>query len=175
MRLFIAINFSDEIKAAAAKVRDQIKAAALRGRFSFDENLHLTLVFIGECSEAQASAIKKVLDDTVFSPFMLSFDTAGCFKREGGDTWWLGLRQSDALLALQAKLSARLGQSGFTLESRKYTPHITLGREVKMPAGYEPPKIASTEFGVTSIELMKSEYINSKLTYTPICSKSAKV
>ena len=174
MRLFIAINFPDEIKAAAAKVRDGLKASALRGRFSLDENLHLTLVFIGECSEAQASEIKRVLDDTVFSPFALAFDRVGCFKRECGDTWWLGLKQSDALSALQTELSMRLKQSGFALENRKYTPHITLGREVKMAADYKPPEIASAKFSVTSVELMKSENINGKLTYTPIYSKSAR-
>jgi len=53
MRLFIAINFPDEIKATIAKIRDGLKEKAFRGNFSSDENLHLTLVFLGECDLRQ--------------------------------------------------------------------------------------------------------------------------
>ena len=173
MRLFIAVYFPDGIKAAVAKIRDQLKMSASQGRFSADGNLHLTLVFIGECDEEQAAAIMKVLDGTVFAPFTLSFGTVGCFEREGGGTWWLGLKRSGALSALQAELSARLRQSGFALESREYTPHITLGREVRMRNGYKPPEVPAAEFSVKSVELMKSEHVGGRPTYTPIYSRNA--
>ena len=172
MRLFIAINFPNEIKAAIAKIRDRVKEAAFRGNFTLDENLHQTLVFLGECDARQADAIKVVMDETVFSEFTLTLDKVGCFKRNGGAIWWIGLQENESLSALQADLTGRLSQKDFILENRKYTPHVTIGREVKMRTGFVQPKVPQAEFNVTNIELMKSERINDKLVYTQVYSKS---
>ena len=173
MRLFVAINFPDEVKAAVAEIRDGLKEAALRGNFTFDENLHLTLVFLGECDARQTKDVISVLDNTSFSPFTLMLEKVGYFKRDGGNTWWVGLKENKFLSVLQSDLSERLNQKGFVLESRKYTPHVTIGREVKMPAGFVQPEIRQVGFNVTNIELMKSERINGKLVYTPVYSKNA--
>ena len=173
MRLFVAINFPDEVKAAVAAIRDGLKDTALRGNFTLDENLHLTLVFLGECDVRQTKEVKSVLDDTSFSAFTLMLETVGCFKRDGGNTWWIGLKDSKPLSVLQADLSECLNQKGFVLENRKYTPHVTIGREVKMPAGFVQPEVRQIGFNVTNIELMKSERINGKLVYTPVYAKKS--
>ena len=173
MRLFIAINFPEEIKAIVAKIRNSLKEEALRGNFSLDENLHLTLVFLGECDVQQTKDIQSVLDDSIFSQFTLMLEKAGYFKRDGGDTWWIGLKENKTLSLLQAELTAHLKQKGFILETRKYVPHVTIGRQVKMPAGFVKPKVPQVSFNITSIELMKSERINGKLVYTKVYSKSA--
>ena len=171
MRLFIAINFPDEIKATVAEIRNGLKEAALRGNFSSDENLHLTLVFLGECDFQQMKAVKAVMGDLLFPTFTLMLDKIGYFKRDGGHTWWIGLKDSKSLSDLQANLSECLRQNGFMLENRSFAPHITVGREVKMQPEYVQPKVQQVGFHVTSIELMKSERINGKLTYTPVYSK----
>ena len=170
MRLFIAINFPREIKTIIAKVRDNLKNDALRGNFTFDENLHLTLVFLGECDARQADAVKTVMESAVFPEFTLVLDKVGYFRRNGGDTWWIGFKENRSLADLQASLSARLIQNGFILENRRYVPHVTIGREVKMREVYVQPEVPHTGFNVTRVDLMKSERINSKLTYTPIYS-----
>ena len=171
MRLFIAINFPDEVKAVVAAFRDLVKRAALRGNFTFDENLHLTLVFLGECNFQQEKSVRDVLNETVFSEFALTIEKTGAFKRDGGHIWWIGLQESKPLSALQADLTQRFIHQGFVLDNRKYTPHVTIGREVIMPAGFVYPAIERKKFNVTSIELMKSEHIKGKLVYTPIFSK----
>ena len=173
MRLFIAINFPDEIKTTVAEIRNNMKETALRGNFSFDENLHLTLVFLGECDFQQMKTVKTVMGDTLFPKFTLMLDKVGHFKRDGGHTWWIGLKESKPLSDLQANLSERLRQKGFMLENRSFTPHITIGREVKMQPGTVQSEMQQVGFNVTSIELMKSERINGKLTYTPVYSKNA--
>ena len=170
MRLFIAINFPSEVKAAITEIRNHLKESALRGNFTFDENLHLTLVFLGECDVRQAGEAKAVMNDILFSKFTLMLDKVGYFKRDGGDTWWIGLKENKSLSHLQADLTERLRQKGFVLENRKYTPHVTIGREVIMPAGFVKPEVPQDCFMVTSIELMKSERINGKLVYTPVYS-----
>ena len=168
MRLFVAINFPAEIKAAIAKIRDCLKEAAFRGNFTLTENLHLTLAFLGECDELQTNAVKSVIDDIIIQEFTLALDKVGYFKRDGGNTWWIGLKENKALSELQADLTKRLRQKGFMLESRKYLPHVTVGRELKMRAGFVQPKMSQISFFVTGIELMKSERVNDKLTYTKV-------
>ena len=171
MRLFIAINFPAEIKAAITKIRDRIKESSFRGNFTLDDNLHLTLVFLGECDNRQSDAIRTVMDETIFSEFTLTFDKVGYFKRSGGNIWWAGLHDNNPLSALQADLIRRLSQKGFVLENRKYTPHVTIGREVKTCAGLVLREIPPVSFSVKSIELMKSERLHGKLVYMPIYSK----
>jgi len=172
MRLFIAINFPEAIKSAMAKIRNSLRDAALRGNFTFDENLHLTLVFLGECDVIQANTVKAVMAETQFPEFSLMLDKAGYFKRDNGNTWWIGLKENKSLSGLQADLTRHLQQKGFMLENRKYVPHVTIGREVKLRSGFVQPEVSQIGFNVTSIELMKSERINGKLTYTPVYSKS---
>ena len=62
--------------------------------------------------------------------------------------------------------------SGFEMDGRKYHPHITLGREVLTDAA--PWMVEPFGETVTSIELLKSERINGKLTYTAIHERQAK-
>ncbi|GHV42185.1 hypothetical protein FACS189490_10600 [Clostridia bacterium] len=50
LRLFTAINFSDDTRSRLLALRDELQSGAVRGRFSALENLHLTLAFIGEVS-----------------------------------------------------------------------------------------------------------------------------
>ena len=173
MRLFIAINFTDKIKETVADIRDGLKEESLVGNFSFDENLHLTLIFLGECNYHQMNVIKTVMDNAVFTDFKLVLEKIGYFKRDGGNTWWIGIKESASLSDLQADLCSGLRQKGFVLENRKFTPHITIGREVKMRIGYILPEIQHVDFKVTNIELMKSERINGKQTYTSVYSKEA--
>ena len=68
MRLFIAIHFPDEIKAILAEIRDSLKEAALQGNFSLDENLHLTLVFLGECDEQQLMKSERINGKLIYTP-----------------------------------------------------------------------------------------------------------
>ena len=173
MRLFIAINFPDAIKEVISEVRDSIRVGALHGNFSFNENLHLTLVFLGECNPQQVNVVKTVIDNIGFADFTLALNKVSYFKRDGGNTWWIGLKESKPLSDLQADLCNSLEEKGVMLENRKYAPHITIGREVKMRPEYVQPDAQQVGFNVTSIELMKSERINGKLTYTPLYSKKA--
>ena len=171
MRLFVAINFNEETKKGLVTLRDGLRVQSERGRFSALENLHLTLAFLGECSVSQTNEVKAVMDELEFKPFTISIDRIGRFKRAGGDIWWAGVREDKKLLKLQRELTDGLCAIGFVLDKRKYNPHITLGREIVTDASPRPIK----PFGetVSCIELMKSEHISGKLTYTDIYSKGA--
>ena len=171
MRLFAAINFSPGICKRLLALQSELRAKAVRGSFTPPQNIHLTLVFLGECGQAQLTAAKAAMDAVRYEPFSIEIDRMGCFPRGDGDIWWAGVRESRPLFDLQRQLSEKLAREGFPPDDRSYSPHITLGRKVEgkiVGQRIEP-------FGeeVTSIELMRSERIQGKLTYTQIYRKVA--
>lgn len=171
MRLFIAINFSTEIRLKLVSLRDELRNNSAKGRFSAPENLHLTLAFLGECDEKQAIDARSAMEEVKFKPFRLNISSIGRFKRAGGDIWWAGVSNSKPLAKLNDDLTNKLSEFGFQIEKRKFTPHITLGREIITKVS---PRMFE-EFGqmIDKIELMKSERIAGKLTYTAIHSTEA--
>ena len=163
MRLFIAINFNEEIRDSLTKIQERLKEGASKGNFTHRENIHLTLVFIGECDVKEAERIKAIMDETPFSPFKITINQIGRFRKDDGDIWWVGLSENDALKELQRDLSQRLIKEGFPLENRKYSPHITLGRRVRTEE--RPWSVEPLSFEAKSFELMISERVEGSLVY----------
>lgn len=92
MRLFIAINFEEEVKNQLCEAIEQLRESSLQGNFTGRENLHLTLVFIGETQ--RADDIKHAMDAVRAEPFVLKIGGLGLFKRQGGDLYWMGVEQN---------------------------------------------------------------------------------
>ncbi len=172
MRLFIAINFNEEIKDHLTSAIRELKKASSGGNFTHRENLHLTLVFLGELNPDKVGEIKSAMNRVSGEPFRLSFSGFGRFKRRGGDIHWAGVEKNHELIAIQKQLTLELETSGFAPEDREYSPHMTLGREVRLsdPSADIYGELAAEhkEMKVTRISLMKSERVNGKLTYTEI-------
>ena len=153
MRLFVAICFSDETRNALSSAVDALRAQ-WQGHFSPAENLHLTLAFLGEVDHADAalSAIQKVKSPS----FSLQFDRIGQF----GNLYWAGIRENDALRALQAQLMAHLKAAGFSFEEREFIPHITLARRYAPSVDFSPAAVeqilTKIEEPVREIALMRS-------------------
>ena len=169
MRLFIAINFNDETRAHLVSLRDELRSRSKRGNFTLNDNLHLTLVFIGECSPMKFDKVKAILETVAFKPFETAIEKLGTFSR--GTLWWAGLREDKPLMDLQHEIEHKFALCGFEMDGRKYHPHITLGREVITDT--EPWTIEPFRETVASIALMKSERINGKLAYTAIYERKS--
>ena len=76
---------------------------------------------------------------------------------------------NEPMARLHRELNDSLAGAGFVLDSRKFSPHITLGRRVV--SGAAPRRIEPFGETVSHIDLMKSERIGGKLTYTAIFRK----
>jgi len=154
MRLFTAINFTDEIKNNLTSIievmRKQVKA-----NFTLRENLHLTLVFIGETN--QCNEIIAKLRNVKFQTFTIEFSGHGKFR----DICWVGLKQNPVLAELQNNISEVLKIK----PDYNFTPHITLAREVNEKVTFEVPEM---KMDVDSFSLMKSERINGLLKYSVV-------
>ena len=70
MRLFIAIQFTDRIKNALSYLQQDMRDCGLKGNYTRDENLHLTLAFIGEYGNPDE--VLDALDSLDFEPFRLT-------------------------------------------------------------------------------------------------------
>ena len=167
MRLFISINFNDNTRAQLLALRDELRSRSTSGRFTTPENLHLTLAFIGEVSPKKVEKIEAILETVTFEPFEAVVNKLGSFSR--GTLWYAGLREDKPLMMLRREITYKLALCGFEMDGRKYSPHITLGREIVTDT--EPWQIEPFGEIVVSIELMKSERINGKMVYTAIYEK----
>ncbi|MBQ2159396.1 MAG: RNA 2',3'-cyclic phosphodiesterase, partial [Oscillospiraceae bacterium] len=67
MRLFIAISLSSEIREALMNVRDEMFARGVRGNFTPEANMHLTLAFIGDYPDPEP--VLDALAEVEFTPF----------------------------------------------------------------------------------------------------------
>ena len=160
MRLFVAINLSESMKNALLDAQDAIYAAGVRGNYTREENLHLTLAFIGEYPDAQP--VLDALAQLRFTPFEICLDGMGCF----GELWWCGLRASAPLEALSRRLRRALAENSIPYDKKRFSPHITLLRRASgRPSGIFVP---SADMRVERVSLMRSERGRNGMVYTEL-------
>jgi RNA 2',3'-cyclic 3'-phosphodiesterase len=146
VRLFVAVDPSPEVKAAAASIAAVARAALDRRsgghkiRWVTPENLHLTIWFLGEVSDQRAPLILESLSAHVAEPpFVLRLAGLGMFPPSGSPrVIWMGVAAGlEALARLHEAVGERLVPWGFKPEGRPYSAHLTLAR-IKEPV---PPGV----------------------------------
>ena len=171
MRLFIAVNFTDEVKKRLLEIQERLRSQSLSGNFTRPENLHLTLAFLGETPEEKLSSLFQIIEDIKVTPFEVFFNHTGCFIHSRKELWWIGAGENDPGLRqlgdIHGQLLSRLLDARFSVDERPFNPHITLGREIKhsRPISLCCPEITVS---INRICLMKSERIKGVLTYTAL-------
>ena len=135
MRLFVAVDLSEEARQAMAAEQKRIASALGVGQTSLkwvrQEHMHLTLVFLGSVDEPRARTVVDVIGrDVDAAPFDMVFDGVGAFPPHGEPrVLWTGVTQGAAdLVALHRELGQRAAALGIALEDRSFHPHLTLGR-----------------------------------------------
>ena len=135
-RLFVALEPPEPVRrrlaAAAGTLRRSAGAAASDVRWVAEENLHLTMQFLGAVPEERVAAVEKAVVDAAAAarPLSLEVKGAGGFPNARRPrVVWLGLAGDvAALAALATELGRRLAPLGFAPESRPFSAHLTLGR-----------------------------------------------
>jgi 2'-5' RNA ligase len=177
MRLFIAINFPEDLKKRLYTTAKKLKFKARQGNFTYFDNLHFTLVFIGEVNPGKIMKIKKAMDRVSINPFEISFQRLDHLKKHGGEIYWIGIRElqeARVLPELYNQLCESLDAVGVNIEKRKLKPHLTLGRNVTMLDSFDIAKFAThipkMQMTVDQVSLIQSEQIAGKLVYTKLYS-----
>jgi 2'-5' RNA ligase len=133
-RLFVALEPPEPVRRriAGASAALQRGAGASEVRWVAEENLHLTLQFLGAVPEERVEAVEKAVAQVAAAarPLSLEVKGAGGFPNARRPrVVWLGLSGDvPALGALVTDLGRRLTPLGFAPEARPFSAHLTLGR-----------------------------------------------
>ena len=167
IRTFIAIRISSELEQAFKKLLEELKRVQCNVKWVNPESVHLTLKFLGNLTKTK---IGEVLEGTKeasrdFSSFQIRTKERGAFPSiKRPRVFWVGLEaDGQTLIQLQNKIDDELSGLGFEKDTRRFHPHLTVGR-VRSPKNigkviqkfveYPFPEI---EFKVEQILIMKSE------------------
>lgn len=157
-RLFVAIRPPEAI-------RDRLIDAMADSpelRWVGDEQLHLTLRFIGEVERPLADDIALALSRILVDRFELRVTGVGIFERRNGGALWAGVEPKPPVAALAAKVERACVAAGLGPEHRAFHPHVTLARfnRAGAPAAQafleRTRALASPAFAVTSFILYES-------------------
>ena len=165
-RLFIAVCFNLSVTKKLAALRDMQRTLCPRARFSADENLHLTLEFLGEVPDCRIDSIKRAIDSVHIAPMQLMMHGE---EKLGSGLLCLSVYRTPELMRLQSELRAELIREGFKVEAREFRPHVTLAREFYPSA---PPRLDEhIRAYAAHVSLMRSERIGGKPVYSVVYSK----
>jgi len=165
VRSFVAIAVNEETRRELVAVQRVLKSSRAHVSWVRPENIHLSLVFLGDVPRDDVPVISEALDAAVYELPAFSFEVTGIgsFGRGSPRVIWAGVRECDALAFVQASVSEGLRRLGMELENRPYHPHITLGRvrsargrNALVAALRELPEQQYGTVSVKGIDLMQS-------------------
>jgi 2'-5' RNA ligase len=179
MRLFTAVELSDDARAAIASEQEKLAtvlgAVARSLRFVHAGHMHLTLVVIGEIADARTGPIVEVMSaDIAQAPFGVVFGGMGTFPPSGAPrVLWLGVvRGAQELIELAALVARRLAAGGVAVEPRAFRPHLTLARWRERSHAGRPRLAESTDVvarvDVGAVTLYRSRLSPAGPSYTAL-------
>jgi 2'-5' RNA ligase len=131
--MFIAVDVGKAIRDRCVALQDTLARAGTDVKWVEENNLHVTLLFLGEVEDRETPALCQAVADCCAGrdAFSMSVETVGCFPNPRRPrVVWVGIGAgSGELTALHDALEPPLLELGcYRREDRAYTPHITLGR-----------------------------------------------
>jgi 2'-5' RNA ligase len=125
MRLFVAVDLPWDLRERLSGLQRGLPGA----RWVPEENLHLTLRFIGELPSHRAEEVDLALQALRGKRFALTLAGVGTHTRQGREVaLWVGVERNPPLEHLQAKIETALQRAGLAPEKRRFLPHVTLAR-----------------------------------------------
>jgi 2'-5' RNA ligase len=125
VRLFVGLEIPDTMRDALSDVRGGVEGA----HWQRDDQLHLTLAFIGEVPKKAVHEIEGELSRISFAPFDFALKGVGLFgKPKQPKCLWASVEDKAPLVHLHEKIVNALARVDVEVERRKYKPHVTLAR-----------------------------------------------
>lgn len=125
MRLFVGIDPPEEIKTLLLSAMGGISGA----RWQREDQLHLTLRFIGEVDRHTAADVAAALSGVHHPEVTMALCGTDVFGKQGRpETLWAGVTPEEPVKVLHNKVDQCLARVGLAPEKRQYKPHITIAR-----------------------------------------------
>ena len=176
IRTFISIPIPKDVKSKKNMLYSTLEGSPSKINWVKNEQLHLTIKFLGNTPESLFDGIKTEILQAVsnLSPFDLIIDNTGCFPvPERPRVLWLGISGNIVPLKnLFMTIEKKMESMGFPPEGQEYFPHITLAR-VKYPQKFTPDistflksSYDPIDFTVDRVQFLSSELLPSGTLYT---------
>jgi 2'-5' RNA ligase len=173
IRLFVALRPPAAVRARLLDVMEGVPGA----RWQDDEQLHLTLRFVGEIDAHAGEDLAAALGQVRAPAPVVALQGVGRFAGRGrGGSLWAGVAPHDALAALHRKVDQACVRVGLAPERRAFLPHITLARlsgiDARGPAAErwlaDAAGLASAPFVCTHLILYQSHLGREGASYEPV-------
>ncbi len=172
-RLFVALRPPLAIREALTDLMDGVPDA----RWQDDDQLHLTLRFVGEVERVTAEDLAAALARIRAPVPHVALAGVGAFEKRGrADSLWARVTPHDALAHLHRKVDQACVAAGIAPDGRAYLPHITLARLARSAGGH--PAIgawiarhdgtSSAPFAMPHLVLYESRLSRSGATYDAV-------
>lgn len=179
-RMFCAINLPhelcDRLQEHIARLRETVPDA--RASWNRDDNLHLTIKFLGEVAIDRVANLSLAAGRAVagLKPFKLAVEGCGAFPPRGQPrVLWIGIKDSTEELArLYTRLEEECTSQGFAPEPRPFHPHLTIARlrnpqhATHLAASHKELGFVRMDFGVGELVVIRSELGSEGSRYTEI-------
>lgn len=185
IRAFIAFELSEEIKHELQQVQEQLADKKDKVKWVAQDNIHLTLKFLGDVPHKEIAAIQKIILNVAdkFCTFKMRIKAVGCFPNDKlPRIVWAGVREeSKALEDIYNSLENELAAIGYLKEERLFKPHLTIGRvkhisdRTRFKTGIDETKTSDFgEVNVKEIVLFKSTLTSKGAIYEKVYSAELK-
>ncbi len=182
IRSFIAIDLNPETqKMLGEAVRGLKPGAGNVVRWVPENNIHITLKFLGDTSPTNLEILKKIITTEAgrVQPFEIQVDGLGAFPSiRRPRVVWVGMQAPPTLFALQRSIDVETQRLGYAPEDRPFSPHLTLGRLAHNATPEEIRQVGEklavsqvtihASVQVKTVILFRSDLQPSGAIYTPI-------
>lgn len=132
IRTFVAVEVSPVVRQRAAELVKRLRTSGDGFKWVDPASMHLTLSFLGDVDDRDVYRVCQAVSTAVATvpPFDIEFAGAGAFPDVPKPrTVWIGVTHgAEQMIALQEAVADALEVEGYRKESRRYQPHLTIGR-----------------------------------------------
>ena len=182
IRSFLAFELPGQIKDTVSGISAEMSTLLPEARWVRVDNIHLTVVFLGEIPESSLEGIAGVAKSVCdrYDAFEIALKGVGVFSGlRFPRVLWVGLQGDlERMGYFRNGLQKRLAPCGIIEEKRKYRPHLTLGRFRKGTRGGPPlarildgyRHVVSPFCRLSTFSLFKSDLTRTGAVYTKLMS-----
>jgi 2'-5' RNA ligase len=177
IRTFVCIEVPETIKERIASLQQELRRSDAQISWVKPSNIHLTIKFLGNVPASKIETVRLAVERAASSirEFEIEVGVAGCFPAPRNPrVLWVGLTSlPESLKQLHAGIEDELEREGFARESKRFSPHLTIGRvrapkgasrvaEDLIAKGFEPERFQARE-----VIVMRSDLNSKGSIYTP--------